>query len=63
MPRPSVRLPKDVIAIAKGLKAEGIKNGMIRCPDGTEVKWGEGGKGEAVATPLQEWKAKRNETS
>lgn len=63
MPRPSLRLPNDVIAIAKGLKAEGIKNGMIRCPDGTEVKWGDGNCSEAAATPLQEWRAKRDAAS
>lgn len=37
MPRPAVPLPKDVIAIAKGLKAEGITSGVIRCADGTEI--------------------------
>lgn len=33
MPRPNVPPPKDVIAIAKGLKAEGIAFGAIKCAE------------------------------
>ncbi|QEW19008.1 hypothetical protein LA6_001187 [Marinibacterium anthonyi] len=60
MARPTVPPPKDVIAIAKGLKAEGITSGAIRCPDGTEIKWGGSQSGEAHMTELEKWKAKRN---
>lgn len=60
MPRPSVPLPKDVIAIAKGLRAEGITTGVIRCADGTEIKWGESQPGEQATTELKKWRAKRN---
>lgn len=61
MTRPLVPLPKDVIAIAKGLKAEGITSGLIRCADGTEIKWGEGQGAET--TELEKWRAKRNAAS
>lgn len=63
MPRPAVPLPKDVIAIAKGLKAEGITSGVIRCADGTEIKWGEGQPNDMTMTELDKWKAKRNAAS
>lgn len=63
MPRPSVPPPKDVIAIARGLKAEGIASGSIKCPDGTEIQWNQGGPDDPAATPLEEWKAKRNAAS
>jgi len=63
MPRPSVPLPKDVIAIAKGLKAEGITTGTIKCSDGTEIQWGNGGPDDQNMTELDRWKAKRNAAS
>ena len=63
MPRPSVPLPKDVIAIAKGLKAEGITSGTIKCADGTEIQWGQGGPDDPSMTELDKWKAKRNAAS
>jgi len=63
MPRPNVPPPKDVIAIAKGLKAEGINTAVIRCADGTEIEWGEGGASEATATELEKWKAGRDAAS
>ncbi len=63
MPRPNVPLPKDVVAIAKGLKAEGINAGVIRCADGTEVQWGQGGPDDLTMTELDKWKAKRNAAS
>lgn len=63
MPRPNVPPPKDVIAIAKGLKAEGINAGVIRCADGTEIQWGEGGTNDATPTALERWKANRHATS
>lgn len=63
MPRPAVPLPKDVIAIAKGLKAEGITSGVIRCADGTEIAWGEGQASDAASTELEKWRAKRNAAS
>jgi hypothetical protein len=52
-----------VIDIAKGLKAEGITTVVIRCADGTEIQWGEGGVGKAAATELEKWKARRDATS
>lgn len=63
MPRPAVPCPKDVIEIAKGLKAEGITSGAIKCADGTEIQWGRGGTDGANMTELDKWKAKRNATS
>lgn len=63
MPRPAVPLPKDVIAIAKGSKAEGIEAGVIRCADGTEIKWGHGGADDPTVTPLDRWRAKRDAAS
>lgn len=59
MPRPSLPIPKDIIEIAKGMKAEGIVSGSIRCPDGTEIIWGDSapvGKPSA----LEKWKAGRD---
>lgn len=47
MPRPAVPLPKDVIEIAKGLKAEGITSGVIHCADGTEIEWGDYQSGDS----------------
>ncbi len=63
MPRPAVPLPKDVIEIAKGLKAEGIASGAIMCADGTGNKWGDYGAKEKPMTELEKWKEKRNEAS
>lgn len=63
MPRPSVPLPKDVIAIAKGLKAEGIPPGTIKCADGTEIRWGPGGPDDPALTELDKWRAKRDAAS
>ena len=63
MPRPSVPIPKDVIAIAKGLKAEGITSGAIKCADGTEIQWGQGGPDNLTLTELDKWKAKRHAAS
>ena len=63
MSRPVVPLPKDVIAIAKGLKAAGITSGTIKCADGTEIQWGQGGPDDAGMTELDKWKAKRNAAS
>jgi len=63
MPRPAVPLPKDVIAIAKGLKAEGITSGTIKCADGTEIQWGQGGPDDRTMTELDKWKAKRSAAS
>lgn len=60
MGRPQVPSPKDVIAIAKGLKAEGIPTGTIKCPDGTEIQWGLGGPDDPTMTELDKWKKKRN---
>lgn len=60
MGRPTIPLPKDVIAIAKGLKAEGITSGAIKCPDGTEIQWGAGGANDQNMTELDKWRAKRN---
>ena len=59
MPRPNVPLPKDVIAIAAGLKGEGITSGAIRCPDGTEITWGEGVSDDASMTELEKWRKKK----
>lgn len=63
MPRPNVPPPKDVIAIVKGLKAEGINAGVIRCADGTEIQWGETGNSNLRPTEFEKWKAKRNASS
>lgn len=63
MPRPAVPLPKDVIAIAKGLKAEGIASGTIKCADGTEIQWGQGGVDDPNLTELEKWRAKRDAAS
>lgn len=60
MVRPTVPLPKDVIAIASGLKAEGFNSGAIRCADGTEIIWGEGLPRNENPTELEKWKGKRN---
>lgn len=63
MPRPAVPLPKDVVAIAKGLKAEGITNGAIKCADGTEIQWGPGGETDHPMTALEKWQAERDASS
>lgn len=63
MPRPSVPLAKDVVAIAKGLRAEGITSGMIKCADGTEIIWGQGEPKDPKISKLDLWKEKRNATS
>lgn len=60
MPRPSVPLAKEVVAIAKGLKAEGISVGVIRCADGTEIAWGVGRESDETMTELEKWRAKKN---
>jgi hypothetical protein len=63
MPRPSVPLAKDIVAIAKGLKNEGICAGMVRCADGTEITWGLDDMKDRHLTELERWKAKRNAAS
>lgn len=63
MPRPSIPSPKDVIAIVKGLKAEGIGSGAIRCADGTEISWGQEQSAQMEMTELERWRAKRNAAS
>lgn len=63
MPRPSLPIPNDVIAIVKGMKAEGIASGSIRCPDGTEITWWQDGPSDPAMTELDKWKAKKNATS
>lgn len=60
MPRPTVPLPKDVVEIARGLKAEGIPSGVIRCADGTEIQWGDVQADAVKPTALEQWKAKKN---
>ncbi len=59
MPRPNLPAPKDVIEIAKGMKAEGIVTGNIRCPDGTEITWGENSKVDGPSA-LDKWRAEQN---
>lgn len=63
MPRPSIPSPKDVIAIAKGLKSEGIDEGSIKLADGTEIKWGQSTKHSQADSQLQKWKDQRNAAS
>ncbi len=63
MPRPNVPHPKDVIAIAKGLLAEGITTGKIRCADGTEIHWSQDGSDLSELTPLEKWRGTRNATT
>lgn len=63
MTRPSVPLPKDVIDIAKGFKAEGITSGTIKCPDGTEIHWGHRGPEDPALSVYEKWKAKRDAAS
>ena len=63
MPRPNVPPSNVIVAIARGLKAVGINEGMIRCPDGTQIHWGESGISNSNQTPFEKWKANRNETS
>jgi len=58
MPRPSLPIPKDIIAIVKGMKDEGIASGAIRCPDGTEIAWGQADANTELSE-LEKWKAKR----
>ena len=60
MPRPNVPLAKEVVAIAKGLKAEGIVAGVIRCADGTEIEWGQSNDSEEGMTELEKWRAKKS---
>jgi hypothetical protein len=62
MPRPNLPIPKDVIEIVKGMKAEGIASGAIRCPDGTEITWG-GIVPVSELSELEKWKANRNAAS
>lgn len=60
MARPTVPLPKDVIAIASGLKDVGFNSGAIRCADGTEIIWGKDLPRNEKATELEKWKEKCN---